>query len=84
MSKKRCFFLKGFDIQEVNKKYGLCIISNIEVESSIPTNKTSLSTAPFKTVNTPRVFLLPKQPTRYKDRPCSNHKQKLKDTAAQE
>lgn len=42
MSKKRCFFLKGFDIQEVDKKYGLCIISNIEVESVIPTNKTSI------------------------------------------
>lgn len=42
MSKKRCFFLKGFDVHEVDKKYGLCIISNIEVESSIPTNKTSI------------------------------------------
>ena len=42
MSKKRCFFLKGFNTLEVDKKYGLCIISNIEVESVIQTNKTSI------------------------------------------
>ena len=42
MSKKRCFFLKGFNTQEVDKKYGLCIISNIEVESAVLTNKTSI------------------------------------------
>ena len=42
MSKKRCFFLKGFDIQEVDKKYGLCIVSNIDIESTIQTNKTNI------------------------------------------
>jgi hypothetical protein len=34
MSKKRCFFLKGFLHEEVDKKYGLCIISNIDKEIS--------------------------------------------------
>lgn len=42
MSKKRCFFLKGFDTQEADKKFGLCVISNIEIESSVQENKTNI------------------------------------------
>jgi len=42
MSKKRTFFLKGFNVQETEEKYGLCIISNIENESIIPANKTNI------------------------------------------
>jgi hypothetical protein len=43
MSKKRSFFLKGFNPEEVDKKYGLCIISNIEKETVILENKTNIT-----------------------------------------
>jgi len=41
MSKKRTFFLKGFNIQETEAKYGLSIISNIETDV-VPDNKTNI------------------------------------------
>jgi hypothetical protein len=42
MSKKRCFFLKGFNSEDVDKKYGLYIISNIEKEIPDTKNKTDI------------------------------------------
>jgi hypothetical protein len=43
MSKKRCFFLKGFSHEEIDKKYGLSIISNIEKEANVNENKTDIT-----------------------------------------
>lgn len=58
MSKKRCFFLKGFQPEEVNKKYGLCIISNIEKEvTKIPDNKTDIFDVLEKNDEVPVSFL---------------------------
>jgi len=42
MIKKRCFFLKGINTDEIDKKYGLCIISNIEKEDIDQENKTNI------------------------------------------
>lgn len=42
MSKKYTFFLKGINIKEVEEKYGLSIVSNIENETVVPSNKTNI------------------------------------------
>jgi len=42
MSKKRWFFLKGFNPEETEKKYGLSIVSNIEKDVVISHNKTNI------------------------------------------
>ena len=42
MSKKRCFFLKGFIPEEIDKKYGLYIVSNIEKEVKMPDKRTDI------------------------------------------
>lgn len=42
MSKKRSFFLKEINTEEIDKKYGLCIISNIEKESITQDKKTDI------------------------------------------
>lgn len=41
MSKKNVFFLKGFNTQEIDIKYGLVIVSNIETVV-VPDNKTNI------------------------------------------
>lgn len=41
-NKKRHFFLKGFSVEEIDKKYGLCIISNID-KDVIQVNRTNIS-----------------------------------------
>lgn len=42
MSKKRSFFLKGFSHENIDKKYGLCMISNIQKENKILDKKTDI------------------------------------------
>ena len=57
MSKKRTFFLKGFNIQDTEKKFGIFIISNIEKESIIPKNKTDIFDLIEKNEDVPISFL---------------------------
>lgn len=57
MSKKRNFFLKGFNIQETEKKFGLFIVSNIEKENIIPKNKTDIFDLIEKNEDVPISFL---------------------------
>ena len=57
MSKKRCFFLKGFIPEEVDKKYGLYIVSNIEKENIVLQNKTNIFDVLEKNEEMPISFL---------------------------
>jgi hypothetical protein len=56
MSKKRHFFLKGFSTEEIDKKYGLSIISNID-KDVVPSNKTNISDVIDKSEEKPVSFI---------------------------
>ena len=56
MSKKRTFFLKGFSTEEIDKKYGLSVISNID-KDVVPSNKTNISDVIDKNEEKPVSFI---------------------------